>query len=333
MDDIEKQPGVTTPTTEKAERVPNNKEKITTYNQSRWQTGKTTQNLRSNIQKGEKTFQQIQSVFEQNNPTPPTQAERQQAHEQSKSKKPKVAHKVWVMEAFFIITFVILIDIIQIILDIFLVGAVVNRIIDIVLVIIVFLWLLLTSRMNSRVILLTVATFVGEAIPVVDLLPLWSLEITYLIHIINSGKVQTYSIRQLATRKGRESLAMDTASSIKTVAPKGTPVSTGKIHTLAEKAQQTTKQIESPENPVKKIANKSIDATQTPEKEPRISRPTYSSNKKDQQDVTPEKDSASFNWGETYERFRQQYPYSTDQTIRNLVTKAEIDHRRKTNNQ
>ena len=80
-------------------------------------------------------------------------------------------------EKFLVYAFFGTFDLIQIILDFFAVGAAVNRIIDIVLAVLLLLYGAVRGLWTGRKLLVLLATFVGEAIPLVDAMPFWILDI------------------------------------------------------------------------------------------------------------------------------------------------------------
>lgn len=75
----------------------------------------------------------------------------------------------------------VIIDIVQIILDVVLVGAIANRIIDIVMVVIICLWMLFSKNFDKRSWLSVIATVVAELVPFVDVAPFWTLDVIYII--------------------------------------------------------------------------------------------------------------------------------------------------------
>lgn len=75
----------------------------------------------------------------------------------------------------------VIVDLIQIILDLFAIGAVVNRFIDIAVGVGLPLFLRTqgVKLANPKRMLAMLGTFVGEMIPGVDALPLWTLDVLY----------------------------------------------------------------------------------------------------------------------------------------------------------
>jgi hypothetical protein len=73
-----------------------------------------------------------------------------------------------------------IVDIIQVVLNFFVVGAAANRIIDIVMGIILVAYGLIRKLLNVQKGLVLVAFFAGEMIPFVDSLPFWTLDIRNL---------------------------------------------------------------------------------------------------------------------------------------------------------
>jgi len=75
----------------------------------------------------------------------------------------------------------VIVDLIQIVLDLFAIGAVVNRFIDIAVGVGLPLFLRTqgVKLANPKRMLAMLGAFVGEMIPVVDALPLWTLDVVY----------------------------------------------------------------------------------------------------------------------------------------------------------
>ena len=90
------------------------------------------------------------------------------------SGKSKISNTEWGL----VIGALFTIDGVQIVLDLFVIGAVINRFIDIFVGLSFALYLQLRgqSLVNPKRLLALLATFTGEMIPVVDALPLWGLD-------------------------------------------------------------------------------------------------------------------------------------------------------------
>lgn len=91
--------------------------------------------------------------------------------------KPRIIHK-W--EKNTVISIAVIVDIVQIILNFFAVGVVINRIIDIVMAILIAGYGVIRRLWTVSKALTFVAYFVGEMIPIVDVLPFWTLDIINL---------------------------------------------------------------------------------------------------------------------------------------------------------
>lgn len=116
--------------------------------------------------------------------------------------------RVLVIEIIIIVLFAIIVDVLQFFLS---PTGIAGTVIDVVFVIVLLLWFFITNRMNSQIVLITLVTFVGEAIPLVNALPFWTAEVIYLIYGINSGKIKTHSIRSIIKDQGR-GLVKETAT-------------------------------------------------------------------------------------------------------------------------
>lgn len=83
----------------------------------------------------------------------------------------------------------ILVDLLQLILDIFAVGAVINRIIDVIVGFSLAFYFQIrgVSMFNPKRAAAFMATIVGEMIPVVDALPLWTLDV-YVTYLTTKGE-------------------------------------------------------------------------------------------------------------------------------------------------
>lgn len=74
------------------------------------------------------------------------------------------------------------VDVVQFILDIFVIGAIANRFVDIVVgMALAFYFWIRGIKMNAKKVLSLIASFVGEEIPVLDTLPLWTLDVILIM--------------------------------------------------------------------------------------------------------------------------------------------------------
>jgi len=80
-------------------------------------------------------------------------------------------------------------DLAQIVLDIFVIGAVINRLIDLFfgMTLSFYLWMK-GVKMDAKKVLAIVGAFAGEMIPIVDALPLWSADVLLLMSYEKVGK-------------------------------------------------------------------------------------------------------------------------------------------------
>lgn len=88
--------------------------------------------------------------------------------------------KLWVL--WILLPLGILTDIIQVILDFFAIGVVVNRMIDIFVALILLPAFWLSGVSDRAALLILGAALVGEELPVVDVMPFWTLDIWYTFH-------------------------------------------------------------------------------------------------------------------------------------------------------
>lgn len=99
------------------------------------------------------------------------------------SKKQVKAAQINKYEKIAVISFSILVDGIQILLDIlFGSGIIANRFIDIIFGILLFLYSLLRGLANARTTTATIAAFTGEQIPALDVAPFWTFDAFYLFY-------------------------------------------------------------------------------------------------------------------------------------------------------
>jgi hypothetical protein len=77
---------------------------------------------------------------------------------------------------------VVLVDLVQLWLNVYVVGVLINRLIDIVVgMALPFYFWIRGVKLNSKKVLSIIATFVGEEIPVFDSLPLWTLDVLLIM--------------------------------------------------------------------------------------------------------------------------------------------------------
>lgn len=123
--------------------------------------------------------------------------------------------KVGIILHVFLVCLAIVVDILEIIFDLaFESGVIINRFIDIGMVLVISAFFLFTDRMNSRIVRLNILTFAAEMIPDVDALPFWTMDVIYIIHLINKGKIKTYSFKELRSLQGISEIGMETATSL-----------------------------------------------------------------------------------------------------------------------
>ncbi|MBI2096253.1 MAG: hypothetical protein HYT43_01305 [Candidatus Taylorbacteria bacterium] len=92
--------------------------------------------------------------------------------------------RIGAVGAIFLIGTALVIDGVQILLDLLVAGVAINRVVDIVVGVLFALWFLFIDPKiltNTRVLAAFFGTLVGEAIPLVDAAPLWTLDICYVI--------------------------------------------------------------------------------------------------------------------------------------------------------
>ena len=97
--------------------------------------------------------------------------------------KPKPAgSKISNVEWGLVIGAVVVVDAIQLFLNAFAIGILVNRFIDIVvgMALALYFWAR-EVKMNAKKVLSLIASFVGEEIPVLDTLPLWTLDVILIM--------------------------------------------------------------------------------------------------------------------------------------------------------
>lgn len=90
-------------------------------------------------------------------------------------------HRAGLASSFFLYAVAITVDIVEIILDFFVVGAIVNRILDIAMAIFLFFVFLVLRILDERASLILFAALIGEEIPGLDAAPLWTLDVWYTI--------------------------------------------------------------------------------------------------------------------------------------------------------
>ncbi|MEO8637925.1 MAG: hypothetical protein ABI430_03430 [Candidatus Taylorbacteria bacterium] len=104
------------------------------------------------------------------------------ANQAKKAPAKKSKHKIGNLEWGLVLTATIICDAVQIVLDFFVIGAIINRFIDIAVGMILPIYFYLRGvKMTSKKIWSMIGAFVGEFIPVVDALPLWSLDVALIM--------------------------------------------------------------------------------------------------------------------------------------------------------
>lgn len=91
---------------------------------------------------------------------------------------------------------IIIVDIAQIILDFFAVGVVINRILDIVVGLVLFVYGFVRKIITTRIALGIVGSFVVEEIPIVDVLPMWTLDLKFM-YSVDDGKSEEEAYREV----------------------------------------------------------------------------------------------------------------------------------------
>lgn len=118
-----------------------------------------------------------------------------------------------------------LVDVVQLVLDLFAIGTVVNRIIDIVVAMgmlaVMFFLFKASFAEESKLYLSLLATSIGEEIPIADVAPFWTLDAWYIVRSIrkrdkmlleNKNKEEETTqllARQLEEEAYREQLASE----------------------------------------------------------------------------------------------------------------------------
>lgn len=112
---------------------------------------------------------------------------------------PKISKIEWAL----VLSFFVLVDLIQIIIDLFVVGVIVNRIIDPAAGMILAIYLKLRglrllkpSRIGG-----IVGTFFLELIPIVDALPLWSLDVIFNYYMYRKEYREMMAENQIMQQK------------------------------------------------------------------------------------------------------------------------------------
>ncbi len=125
--------------------------------------------------------------------------------------------KIKTFEWIILFVIAIVIDLVQIGLDFFVVGLIANRIIDAVVLVLfnAYLWFRGVSLTDWKKILAQAVAFIGESVPVVDILPLWSLDVVVMwIMVVGEKKLA----KKLPIVKG----ALDTINKVKGITqPRG----------------------------------------------------------------------------------------------------------------
>ena len=96
--------------------------------------------------------------------------------------QPQQGSKIPNFEWGLVIGAVATVDVVQIVLDMFAIGVIANRFIDIVvgMVLPAYFWLR-GVKLNAKKILSLIASFVGEELPIIDALPLWTLDVILIM--------------------------------------------------------------------------------------------------------------------------------------------------------
>lgn len=93
------------------------------------------------------------------------------------------------IEKVFVIGFSVVVDIVQIGFNALAgSGLVINRFIDIAYGILLFVYTVLRGIVNTRTTVATIATFVGEEMPAIDIAPFWTFDAFYIFYS-NDGKL------------------------------------------------------------------------------------------------------------------------------------------------
>ena len=109
----------------------------------------------------------------------------------------------------FVLGIYITIDVVEFVIDFFVIGAIINRFIDFICAGVLILYVKLRrAYMDTRAWGSIGAAFVGEMIPVIDALPLWSLDVAYLWSINGTGMAASMANQALA---GKVSGELDSA--------------------------------------------------------------------------------------------------------------------------
>lgn len=120
--------------------------------------------------------------------------------------------KIGTAEWFILILIALFVDIVQILLDLIAIGAIVNRIIDIAFGFLLGIYLHWrgVNMVSPQRLFALIGTFIGEEIPILDIMPFWTLDVVYtwytvraqqhperlsskLLNVVNkaSGRVET----------------------------------------------------------------------------------------------------------------------------------------------
>ena len=87
-----------------------------------------------------------------------------------------------------------IVDVIQIILDLFVVGILINRILDIIIGIILIFWFFILRILTIRVAVGLGLSFIAEMIPILDIAPAWTLDVIYTAFRVNNEDKQKMSV-------------------------------------------------------------------------------------------------------------------------------------------
>lgn len=99
----------------------------------------------------------------------------------------------------FVVGIMLMIDIVEFVIDFFVVGAIINRFVDFLCAGgLIFYVKIRRAYMDTRAWTSIGGAFVGEMIPVVDALPLWTLDAIYLWSINGTGMATMVANKALA---------------------------------------------------------------------------------------------------------------------------------------
>lgn len=100
-----------------------------------------------------------------------------------------MARRISKPERLLVYTVIIIVDISQIILNFFVVGVIVNRILDVIVGILLFAYGFIRKLLTTRISLGIIGSFAIEEIPIVDVLPMWTLDVKWM-YSTDDGKTE-----------------------------------------------------------------------------------------------------------------------------------------------